>query len=196
VATFAFSVTKSITWRGVDEFFSNVYHYDVGTNTLQGDLQNVLDAVVTNDKKAHAGSVAYRSARCWGPTGQGQAASVTRIIQDLSGFGTMAGVGGDIYKEATVVVQWYMGRIGAGGRKVWLRKFFHCMKLPANGSGSLGDASIGSSNKAPFVTAGNDMKNISVPFGSATLSRANGTGLPVGTNAEVLDHLHVRQFKQ
>lgn len=193
---YAVSVTKSIQWRGVEEFFSNVYHYNTGTNNLQGDLENLLSAVVGVDKAVHGGSVAYKEGRVWGPTDQGQAASVTRVIQDLSGFGSLAGTGGDIYKESTVVVQWYLGRLGAGGRKVWLRKFFHCMKLPANGSGSLGDTGIGASNKAPFVTQGDNMKNLTVPFGSASLCRKNGTGLPVGTVSEVLDHLHIRQFKQ
>lgn len=196
MGVYAVSVTKSITWRGREEFFSNVYHYDVGLNTLQGDLENLTDAVVAQDRRFHNGAAAYKQARCWGPTGQGQAASVTRVIKDLTGFGTLAGVGGDIYKEASVVVQWYLGRIGAGGRKVWLRKFFHSLRLPASGAGALGDVSIGASNKAPFITAGDDLKNLTVPFGSASLCTRTGVHMPIGTSTEVLDQLHIRQFKQ
>src|SRR3569623_1184135 len=194
MAPYAFSVTKSITWRNHEEFFSNVYHYEVGPATRVAELPNILDAIVVEDKKCHKGSGAYKTGRVWGPTNQGQVANETRVIKDLTGLGTMASVGGDIYKEATVLVSWYMGRIGAGGRKVWLRKFFHAMALPVNGSGSLGEASLTSANKAPFITAGDNLKNISANGVNYAINSHDGTGLPVGTNTVVDDYLHVRQF--
>lgn len=197
MAPYAFSVTKSITWRNHEEFFANVYHFEMGLpSPTLAEFEAVLDALVVEDKKCHFGQVAFKSGRVWGPTDQGQAASQTRLIKDLSGVGTLAQVGGQIYKEASVMVQWYMGRIGAGGRKVWLRKFYHCGALPAAAGGNLGDTTIGSSNKAPFITAGDNIKNLSAGGTNHPLVAPDGTGLPIGTSTEVNDYLHIRQFKQ
>lgn len=195
MAPYGFSVVKQIAWRGGTHQFSNVYHYDAPAGVNDNDLEQALDAIVVQDKKVHPSSVTYVNGRVWGPTNQGPAASITRVVKDLSGVGTMVAAGSGIYKECAFLVEWYMGRIGAGGRKVWLRKYYHSQNMPASNTGALGDVAITQANKDPLIAVANALKNLVQVDGTYALCSPGGTHLPLDTSPTVDDYLRTRQFR-
>lgn len=196
MAPYGFAITKKVTWRGIAEEFSNVYHYDAPAGVLDSALESVADGIVTEEKKVHTSAVTFVRARVWGPTDQGPGPSETRVIKDLSGAGNMLAGGDYIYMEAAVVVQWYIGRSSLTGRKRFLRKFIHSMALPSSTTGRLGDVAIGSANKTVYTTYGNAVKTLTVGAVGFDLCTPDGDHLPLGTSPQILDYLHVRQFKQ
>jgi hypothetical protein len=198
MAPYAVSLTKKITWRGKDEQFSNVYHYDLSTviNTESG-WDALINAIKNLEDDVHSSAVTYQQARVWGPTNQGPAASETRRILDLSGTGQMT-VATRIYAEAAVVVQFYLGRNPATGRKRFLRKFFHSQGVPSSTSVdvSTGVGPLTSADKTLYVNTMNSLKTLTVGGFSHDICAPNGDHLPLNTSPQVLDHLHIRQFKQ
>lgn len=198
MAPYAVSITKRITWRGTTEQFSNVYHYDTSSPiTTDSGWQSLVDQIVAIEKTIHYNVVTFVTSRVWGPTNAGPAASETRLIYDLSGTGS--GSGGRIYAESAVVCQFFLGRASGTGRKRFLRKYYHSQFLPTSAAGSdptLGIASIAAGDKTPFTTAMNNLKTITVGGSGNDLCTPSGGHLPVGSTPQILDHLHIRQFKQ
>jgi hypothetical protein len=186
----------STTFRGLPEEFSNLFHYDAPTLPTDTELSDILDQLVTQLKTVHSPLVTFVRGRVWGPTDQGPAASETRVIKDYSGVGSMATAGGAIYKECTVLVEWYLGRAPITGRKRILKKFIHCESLPGSSAGARGEQAIGSGNKTPFITFGNAVKNLSSGGRAFPICAPNGDHLPLATDPTVNDYLRVRQFKQ
>lgn len=196
MAPYGFSVTKKMTWRGTEEF-SNVYHYDCGAGVSDSTLEAFLDAIVAAEKTVHTSQVTFVSGRVWGPTGQGAQVSETRVVKDYTGTGTLiAAASAVMYREATVLVEWYIGRAPGTGRKRILKKFLHACGLPSSSSGIWGDVTIGQNNKDPFITWGNTIKTLNAGVSGADLCTEDGTHLPTGTNPTVNDYLRIRQFKQ
>lgn len=196
---FAVSITKSVSFRGAAEEFSNVYHYDIDApfTTEQG-WRDLVDAIVALEKPVHSTLVTYKSARVWGPTNQGPNASTTRLIADLTGTGSNNG-GGVIWPELCVVGQFFVGRASGTQRKRFLRKYYHITALPASPAGSNvqdGRGALAAGDKSPTTTALNGLKNISVGGQNRPLCTPQGDHLPVGSSPQVLPWLHVRQFKQ
>ena len=125
MAVFAVTITKSTPWRGTSQEFSNQYHYRTDPGQTFDD-QAVIDALVAAEKPVHSSFATFVKARTWGPTDQGQAASVTREIVDLSGSGTATATSG-WYRELAMLVVWPMGRYGSKNRPQYLRKWLHTM---------------------------------------------------------------------
>lgn len=193
---FAYAVTKRITWRGGQEEFSNVYHYDhLAGDTIFGDI---LDALVAKEKTIHRSDVTFVSGRAWGPTNAGQAASITRLIKEYSGAGT-APLPAVIPPELCVVASFFVGRSPTTQRKRFLRKYFHTYGLSSGTTGdlkSLGVGTLSAADKTPIVNFMNDVKNLLVGGSNVPICTPQGDHLPLGSDPRVLDHLHVRQFKQ
>jgi len=189
------SVTKSVEWHGQPEEFSNTYHYNSGL------LDNVtanalLDQLVPLERGVHGSNVNFKEARVWEAGGSPQE-NETILIRDISGAGVLPSVAA-IYRECCVVVKLYLGRKSTTGRRIYLKKFVRPCALPSNDSdGVTGGRALIQSNTDPFKTYGNSIKNLTVagiPDG-ARLCAPDGTGLPLGTDAEVIPWLSVRQFR-
>src|SRR5215217_594862 len=189
MAPYAVSITKSIQWRGQQENFSNVYHFDTQQpiNTDAG-WDSLIDQIVASEKTIHSNLVTFRIGRVWGPTNQGPAASETQRIKDLSGTGSMT-VGVRIYSEAAVVAHFFVGRRAGTGRKRFLRKFFHSQGLPtslAGADGSSGLTTIAAGDKTPYAAHMNLVKSIQVGGGGNNLCTPDGTNLPAGAAPVIL----------
>jgi hypothetical protein len=134
MAVFALSITKDGEWRGTRQPFSNVYHYLTQIGEPFND-QAAINEVVAAERKIHATSVNFKTARTWGPVSNAPpspgtltpGASVTREIVDLSGTGELAP--GDIYRELAFLIQWPLGRYGSKNRPQFLRKWIHPYSL-------------------------------------------------------------------
>lgn len=197
---YGFSVTKKVTWRGRDEEFSNVYHYIVDP-VLASDtahLTAMLDGIVAAERPAFGSVVTFVRGRVWGPTNQGQAASVTRVVKDYSGVGTQSGTQ-RIPFELTLVCQYFIGRNPATQRKRFLRKYLH---IAHAGSTDAESARLGND------TITTNMRNIGLDYLGRVdvitvlgfdqkLCAPDGTLFDAaGGNPVVLDHLRTRQFVQ
>lgn len=123
MAVFGVSITKTIPWRGVEQPFSNVYHYrtDIG-EAFQDD--DVIAAVVAAEKAVMGGNITFRTARTWGDVLAGPVESVTRVLKDLTGSGSQPS-DPSIFPEMAVLVTWELVRADVRGRKKYLRKWIH-----------------------------------------------------------------------
>lgn len=201
MAPFGYSIEKEVAWRNGTERFSNVYHYDSNTpSPTNGDLESILDALVTAEKAIHGAKVSFKVGRVWGPTDQGAAASVTRIVKDLSGAGTQVN-DDDMPAEITTVAQLYLGRSSTTQRKRFLRKYYHtCSRLNTAGftSGAAqGNVALPQAYRDKFVTHMNAIKTLNDQIAAAhNICAPNGDHLPLNTTPTVLPHMHIRQFKQ
>lgn len=193
----AAAVTKSLSWRGHVEQFSNVWHYDfgVGGGITPGAMSALADKIVTEEKLVHSSYVTFVSTRVW-ETGGTAAENETLLIRDESGTGSLAAVQG-IYAECAVLVQWYTGRHSTTGRRIYLRKFIHPQYLPSSVSGvERGSAPLGSAQKAPFLTFGQNMRafNLLAGLEAVTMESPSGDNNANDASVTVADYMHVRQF--
>lgn len=193
------SITKSVLWRGQAEEFSNVYHYDTGEPISSEDFMNgLIDAVVAQEKQGHSDKVTFLRARLYGPTDQGPAANKMLMVKDLSGAGTQA-VSADIPFEMAVVCQYYVGRGPAGGKQ-FIRKYYHQCGLAgitANSPPQLGNAALPVNAKSNAQAMLTNLKNITINGINVPICTPKGKHLPLlSGDAEVLDHLHTRQFRR
>jgi hypothetical protein len=194
MAPYAFHVVKSMLWRGQAEEFENTYHYDLSPNPSESLFQEVLNALVTEEKHIHTGVVTYLRARVHGPTNGTQAEDQMRLAVDLAGTGE-GPQGVPIPREMAVVASWYLGR-SAKGYKRFLRKYYHVGFMNAPGSdAALGNANMSASERDFWRARINDVKVLTVNAAAVTLCAPNGDMVPIGTPTEVLPALHVRQFR-
>lgn len=198
MAPYGVQVTKQVQWRGKQEQFSNVYHYDVSGIQLDQGWEDFANAVVAKDKAAHSGNVTYSTVRVYGPTNQGAAANVTRYVGDLSGAGTGGFSGASIYKEATIVVQAYLGRSPTTQRKRFARKYYHVDTLPSSAATSiaLGNDPLGAADKTAIANAFTSARTVSVGGVTRRLCTKQGDLVEDSAPIEVLNYLHIRQFRQ
>lgn len=197
MAPFGVAITKKVTWRGGDEQFSNVYHYDMGASLTVAEADALANAVVAAEKPAFGTNVTYLQARIFGPTDQGQAANNMIDILDLTGNGSQAG-GSDMPFELCLVVENYIGR-GPHGHKQFLRKYLHICKV---GSGDVGGPSYGNTTitgnmSSIGVAYWNRIKQVTSSSNQHKLCSKNGKLYDnVSDSPVVLPYLHVRQFHQ
>lgn len=198
MAPFQVTITKRGAWRGSQEQYSNVYHYDTAAAiTTDAGWDALIDAIVAKEKEMHGASVTYVQGRVNGPTNAGEAANVMRRIKDLSGTGTMTGSGVAVPAELAICVQLFLGR-STRGYKRFLRKYYHTRKLPTSGTTTdgFGETALSSGDQAYFESRVNDLKTITIGANANDLCAPNGDHLPLGTNAECLDYARTRQFRQ
>jgi hypothetical protein len=124
VTRFGFSVEKSTLYRGVQQPFANVYHYELPyTPTQTSQLEAVLDRLVALEKISHATVVNFQRGRCWNTGSGSQAGNQMRIDKALSGTG--AGNDNSSWdRERAILFRWPAG-INSRGKPVYLRKWFH-----------------------------------------------------------------------
>lgn len=116
------SITKSTSFRGSVQEFSNVYYYDVASLPDQTEADALIDAITVIEKTFHASPVTFIRGRCWSQVGS---PSLNNMIsqKNLSGTGSMATVTGMDKERA------FLFRVRAGedsrGQPVYLRKWYH-----------------------------------------------------------------------
>ncbi len=138
MAVFAVSITKELDWRGQAQQFSNIYHLNTNVGQIFDDIA-AIDALVAAERPIFSNNVRFKVARTWGPTNNGQAASLMRDIKDLTGIG-QATSSASAYKEMAILARWPLGRYGSRNRPQFLRKWLHTNALhgyPPDGSDPL-----------------------------------------------------------
>jgi hypothetical protein len=186
------SVDKAVTWRGVEEQFTNVWHYDAALDTTS---KQVADAVVANERGLFGANVSFKRVQVWGPADGLPAQNQMLLQETLTGAGT-GGSGTITAKELTAVASWDTGRKNSRGGRVYLRKYLHLGQLAeVADEAAKGNNSLSISEQGRVKTFANNMKNV-VGISGASICDKKGRKLPVGTDAKVLPHLHTRQFKR
>lgn len=115
------SITKSVSFRSVQQEFSNVYHYhSIGGG--QGDASTLIDMIVATEKAFHSGDVSYLRGRAW--TAGGTKSENEMIVDKaLAGTGAQA-ISTTMDRERAYLVFWPAGN-DSRGHPVYLRKWFH-----------------------------------------------------------------------
>jgi hypothetical protein len=186
------SVTKQSSWRGINEQFSNVYNYDTGIDIT---AEQVLDGVVSEERKIFGDNVTFVKAQAWGPVDGTPAQSQMLNQKTLTGVGAVV-TGAIAAKELAAVVEWDTGRVNSRGGKIFFRKYLHVCKLPATfGEAALGNTVMDSSSINLYLAFGNGVKNVAGVNG-ASICDKRGRKLPLNTSPKVLPHLHTRQFRR
>lgn len=198
MAPYGVAITKSANWRGAEEEFSNVYHYDINPAPDEDKAAALINAIVAQEKTTHTNLVLFKRARLFGPTDQGPAANKMIAVVDLLGTGTYV-VDGPIPYEMSVVCQIYIGRGPAGGKR-FIRKYYHTCGLAgitAGGHPQLGNAALPSGAKVNASTCLQNLKSITVEGDTMELCTPDGTHIPAdGGDVLTLPYLHVRQFRR
>lgn len=175
MAVFGVSITKSMEWRGAQQEFSNVYHYQTAVGQPFDD-EGIIAAVVAAERPLHATSVTFETGRTWGPTENGPAASVMREIVDLSGQGGATPLT-NAYKETALLISWPLGRYGSRNRPQFLRKWLHTLASGGRGLDGSSRSDVSPQNVLDYIAA---VTALSDPaFGDLDLCTADGR-VPVG----------------
>jgi hypothetical protein len=122
------SITKSTLFRGVQQEFSNVYHFELET-AVTAPGQELVDEVTAFEKSFHGNSVNFLRGNVWSAGGS---AGQNHMLHQQ----TLGGVGGqsaaDIDRERAVLVQWPAG-FDSRGRPVYMRKWYHNLSVAFGG---------------------------------------------------------------
>lgn len=115
------SITKKVSFRLVQQEFSNVYHYQLETAVTAPD-EELVDAIVATEKKLHAPDVTFVRGQVWSADGT-PAQNAMRYEKALSGVGL--GLNNTSHdRERAVLAMWPAG-VNSRGKPVYLRKWFH-----------------------------------------------------------------------
>jgi hypothetical protein len=147
--SYGVSVTKSISFRGAAQEFSNTYFYEMSIGTMsQAIAENLLDQVVALEKAIHGNTVSFVRGRVWSAGGT-KAENEMIFQKPLSGTGADSNVGSSIDRERAFLVRIRAGQ-DSRGRPVYLRKWWH-LDISAIQGTSISAGQM--QNTAPLTTA-------------------------------------------
>lgn len=123
MARIGVAITKSTSFRGASQEFSNVYYYENGgslPSVSQADA--IIDELVALEKQFHSSLVSFVQGRVWS---QGGSPSTNNMIstKTLTGTGSSLTVG-SFDKERAFLFRWRAGN-DSRGNAVYLRKWYH-----------------------------------------------------------------------
>lgn len=181
-------------FRGSTERSSHVFHYAI-TAPVEDDYNNLADAVVDHVKWIYPTTVLMRTVRVFGPTEGPKEDNKMRLVKDVSGGGTHAYAGTDMYPELAIVVARYVGRSPVKNRKVFVRKYVHPCKLMSASDSNITGA-LSTATRTEFNTwmanARQLIKN------AAQYNQVTPLNRPVPNDHApfTLPFMHIRQLKQ
>lgn len=124
---FGISVEKDTLFRGVQQPFSNIYHYRV-LDPTGVNWGNVVDELVALEKTWHATVVNFRYVRVWSSGGTKEDNKMV-FEKQLTGVGATTPIG-EMDRERAVLMRWPAG-FSKTGKPVYLRKWYHtCGNTP------------------------------------------------------------------
>lgn len=184
------AITKRVSFRGVNQEFTNVYHYNGATLTVaNGDaLAAALKAIEVG---LHSSDVTFVRYKVW--TSGGTPSQNNMLTQGaLSGTGSQAGVS-DFDRERAILVRFRAGN-DSRGHPVYLRKWYHscggCAGYTPSAAALQQTAQIPQANRDAIVAAADDVLLMTVggnPYNLVAESgRAGGT--PVECHAWLEHH--------
>jgi hypothetical protein len=186
------SIVKSTSWRGINEEFTNVYHFDTSINTTS---EQVADKLIEHERRFFAANVNFHRVLVWGPADGTKQENRMLVQRDLTGTGE-APVTKIMAKELCLIVQWDTGRVNTRGGKIYLRKYLHKGALAQDDEGAAkGNTALPPSAIAEANDYANYVKNLIGSTG-ASLCDKQGRKLPLATPAVVIPYAHTRQFRR
>lgn len=120
MAILGVSITKSFLYRGNQERWDNVYHFEVPEADEQT-ARDIIEALNPIETAVHGDSVNFREARAWSAGGTPEE-NETVLILDLTGVGGQP-ARGDWFATACYFVQIRTDRDSATGKPVYLSKY-------------------------------------------------------------------------
>jgi hypothetical protein len=144
------SITKSTSFRGSTQEFSNVYYYEVLNLPSETEAETFIDNLTTLEKTFHSTAVTFVRGRCWSQTGSPATNNMIKQ-KNLSGTGAR-GLTTGMDRERAFLFRLRAG-VDSRGNPVYLRKWYNAcgeFALAMTASSSILD------NTAGFNTAQRD----------------------------------------
>lgn len=116
------SITKSTSFRGASQEFSNVYYYEVSSLPDISQADTMIDNITALEKTFHATPVTFVRGRLWSETGN-KATSEMISQKNLSGTGART-LASNLDKERAFLFRLRAG-VDSRGNPVYLRKWYH-----------------------------------------------------------------------
>lgn len=116
------SLTKSSSYRGASQEFSNVYFYEALNYPTVAEADQIIDAIAAIEKTFHSSAVTYVRGRLWKQTGD-KATSEMISQKNLSGTGART-FDAQLDKERAFLFRLRAG-VDSRGNPVYLRKWYH-----------------------------------------------------------------------
>lgn len=116
------SITKSTSFRGAAQEFSNVYYYEMAALPSASAADTIIDNLTTLEKTFHSSAVTFVRGRVWSQ--EGSPAANNMITQkNLSGTGARV-ASANFDKERAFLFRLRAG-VDVRGNPVYLRKWYH-----------------------------------------------------------------------
>lgn len=180
------SITKSCSFRGAAQQFSNTYYYETPLPVLAAVGDALIDNIVTKEKAIHSSSVTFVYGRCW--TAGGTPSSNNMIAQKaLSGTGSGASPNTSVDKERAFLVRFRAG-VDSRGNPVYLRKWWHLDAGTVGGETITtpqmqNTAGLTSGQRAALVGMADGFKNVTAGAQVFDLVSEKGRGIDGATQA-------------
>jgi hypothetical protein len=196
VARIGVSITKSVSFRGGTQEFSNVYYYQTNLMSLPSESQALaaIDDITAAEKQLHSTQVTFVRGRLWSQ--EGSAAANNMIAQkNLSGTGARNVSSGFDRERA------YLVRLRAGtdsrGQPVYLRKWYHSCGFIAAISLSTQvmeqTAQFSTADKALIVAAVAGLKTLTIA--SISWKLCSKSGRDFGSGEEFQSHNYLEHHQ-
>ncbi len=187
MSSYAISITKSVSFQGAAEEFSNAYTFDTAAGESFNDIQNI-DWLVALEKAVFGTNVTFIRAASYGIGGT-NAGNVMREVKDLTGTGSQNGM--DMYRECALLVNFQLPRSLILRRRRIGRKWLHLGKFKtAPGStteAQSGSAAIAAADQTWYITNYAQKLVTETPPGGGDFS-SGGDAFTSPTIAPYLEH--------
>lgn|SRR5215212_6937335 len=124
MARIGVSITKSCSFRGGTQEFSNVYYYELAALPNQATADTFIDNLTTLEKTFHSTIVTFTRGRCWSETGN-KATNEMISQKNLSGTGARA-TATNLDPERAFLFRLRAG-VDSRGNPVYFRKWYHAV---------------------------------------------------------------------
>lgn len=184
------SITKSVSFRGAAQEFSNVYHYNGATLTV-ANADALAAALKALEVPLHSSDVTFVRYKVW--SSGGSPSSNNMVSQgNLSGTGS-GGVNLSMDRERAVLVRYAAGT-DSRGHPVYLRKWFHscggCAGVGFAAGQLQNTAQIAGADRTLIQNATDDFLTVTVGGNAYNLVAESGRagGTPVVAHAYLEHH--------
>jgi hypothetical protein len=157
------SITKSVLFRGVQQEFSNTYHYQL-SGAVTAPYDALVEEIVAVERQLHSTDVAFVRAAVWSSGGTKEQNQML-YQKPLTGFGSTATITQAMDRERAFLIMWPAG-VNVLGKPVYLRKWYHSCGIIAGysplSSALIQTASIPQTNRDAIATKAGELTNIGV----------------------------------
>jgi hypothetical protein len=192
VALTGVSIVKQVSFRGVFQEFSNVYHYEGDAPSASAGTA-LATAIKAIEVPLHSSDVTFLRYSVWSAGGAPGANQM--IVQGfLSGTGSQSAASA-FDRERAILVQWPAG-FDVRGHRVYLRKWYHCCGGCAGWSATnpqlQNTGQIDSASRTLIGNAADDL--LTITAGGITFALAAPSGRNPDGATQVHPYLEHRQL--